>query len=127
VPIRPKHEWPVIKQFAGNLAARVAADAPGNFVATMAKAKRHGKIFIDHFRNDITATAIAPYSPRARKGAAVAWPIAWAALNSTAAANSVSIRQASAALAAGENGWADYPKIEQHLTAPALRALKVEF
>ncbi len=127
VPIRPKHEWPVIKQFAGNLAARVAADAPKNFVATMTKAKRLGKIFIDHFRNDITATAIAPYSPRARKSAAVAWPVTWAALKSTAAANSVSIRQAGAALAAGENGWTDYAKIKQHLTSPALRALEVEF
>jgi len=126
VPIRPKHEWPVIKQFAGNLAARVAADAPKNFVSTMTKAKRQGKIFIDHFRNDITATAIAPYSPRARKGAAVAWPLAWAALKSTPAANSMSIRMASAALAAGENGWTDYAKVKQRLSAAALRALQVE-
>jgi bifunctional non-homologous end joining protein LigD len=126
VPVQPRHEWPVIKQFAGNLAARVAEDAPKQFVSTMTKAKRKGKIFIDHFRNDITATAIAPYSPRARKGAAVAWPVSWAALKTVAAANSVSIREADAALAAGENGWAEYGKIRQRLSAAALRALNVE-
>jgi bifunctional non-homologous end joining protein LigD len=126
VPILPRLDWQVIKQFAGNLAERVAADAPKNFVATMTKAKRKGKIFIDYFRNDITATAIAPYSPRARQGAAVAWPLTWAALKTTAAANSVSIQQAEAALAAGENGWAEYGKIKQHLTAAALKALEVE-
>jgi len=125
-PILPRHEWPVIKAFAGNLAARVTADAPKKFVATMSKAKRKGKIFIDYFRNDVTATAIAPYSPRARKGAAVAWPLSWAALQATDAANSVSIGKAEAALAAGENGWAEYGKIKQHLNAATLRALQVE-
>jgi bifunctional non-homologous end joining protein LigD len=125
VPVLPRHEWPVVKAFAANLAARVAADAPTRFVATMTKAKRKGKIFIDHFRNDITATAIAPYSPRARNGAAVAWPVSWAALRQTPAANSVSIRAADAALAAGENGWPDYAKIKQHLTTAALKALQV--
>jgi bifunctional non-homologous end joining protein LigD len=123
VPILPRHEWPVIKQFAGNLAARVSADAPKHYVSTMTKSKRKGKIFIDHFRNDITATAIAPYSPRARKGAAVAWPLSWAELRTTIAANAMSIQQADAALAAGENGWAQYGRIKQHLTAAALQAL----
>jgi bifunctional non-homologous end joining protein LigD len=124
-PILPRHEWPVIKAFAGTLAARVAEDAPRKFVATMTKAKRKGKIFIDYFRNDVTATAIAPYSPRARKGAAVAWPLSWAALQSADAANSVSIGKAAAALAAGENGWAEYGKIKQQISAAALRALEV--
>jgi bifunctional non-homologous end joining protein LigD len=92
----------------------------------MSKAKRHGKIFVDHFRNDITATAIAPYSPRARKGAGIAWPLTWSALAVTAAANSVSIRAAEAALAAGENGWADYGGIKQPLNIATLRALRVD-
>jgi len=126
VPVLPRHEWKVIKQFAGNLAARVAEDEPKKYVATMTKAKRKGKIFIDHFRNDVTATAIAPYSPRARKGAAVAWPLSWAALNFCSAANSISIGKAEAALAAGENGWAEYGTIKQELSAAALRALQVE-
>jgi bifunctional non-homologous end joining protein LigD len=126
VPVRPRHEWPVIKKFAGNLAARLAADAPKKFVSTMSKAKRKGKIFIDHFRNDIAATAIAPFSPRARKGAAVAWPVTWAGLKTAAAANSVSIHAAGSALANGENGWAGYGEIKQCLNAATLGALQVD-
>jgi bifunctional non-homologous end joining protein LigD len=125
VPIRRRHDWAVVKEFAGNLAARVAADAPAKFTATMAKAKRTDKIFIDYFRNDRTATAIAPYSPRARPGASVAWPLTWPALEAAQAANEVTISKAVAALAAGENGWADYAKIHQNLSAAALRALDV--
>jgi len=41
-----------------------------------------GKIFVDHFRNGRGATAILPYSPRARTGAPVAMPIAWEELKS---------------------------------------------
>jgi bifunctional non-homologous end joining protein LigD len=43
----------------------------------MSKAKRTGKIFIDYFRNDYAATAIADYGVRARPGAPVALPIEW--------------------------------------------------
>jgi bifunctional non-homologous end joining protein LigD len=47
----------------------------------MTKAKRQGKIFIDFFRNDYTATAIADFSVRARPGAPVALPISWKELD----------------------------------------------
>ena len=56
-------------------------------VATMSKAKRTGKIFVDYFRNDYTATAIADYSARARPGIPVAVPLDWKQLSSLKAAN----------------------------------------
>ena len=52
-------------------------DEPRRFVASMSKAKRDGKIFIDYLRNDAEATAIGAYSPRARAGAPMALPIEW--------------------------------------------------
>jgi DNA primase len=71
VALAGKHKWPVVKQFAGDFADEMVAAAPDAYVATMTKAKRTGKIFIDYFRNDYTATAIADYSVRARPGAPV--------------------------------------------------------
>jgi bifunctional non-homologous end joining protein LigD len=122
VPVKPAHEWPAVKQFAADLAARVSADQPERYVATMSKAKRTGKIFIDHFRNERGATAIAPYSPRARASAAVAWPVSWEALSDIPAADYMTIPRALAALAAGEAAWPAASAL-QTLSSRALRAV----
>ena len=67
----------MVKTFAASVAQEMVEDAPEVYVATMSKAKRKGKIFIDYFRNDYTATAIADYAVRARQGAPVAVPLEW--------------------------------------------------
>jgi bifunctional non-homologous end joining protein LigD len=77
VPLTEKDDWESIKTFAAGLAHEMVAAAPVAYVATMTKAKRNGKIFIDFFRNDYTATAIADYAVRARPGAPVALPLSW--------------------------------------------------
>ena len=77
VPLAGKDKWPVVKSFAASLAEEMVAATPQAYVATMSKAKRTGKIFIDYFRNNYTATAIADYAVRARPGAPVALPLDW--------------------------------------------------
>jgi bifunctional non-homologous end joining protein LigD len=64
------------------LAHQMVEQAPDRYVATITKSKRKGKILIDFFRNDYTATGIASYSLRARAGAPVAVPLEWRELPS---------------------------------------------
>ncbi|WP_066781933.1 DNA ligase D [Sphingomonas sp. CCH5-D11] len=95
VPLTPEAEWPAVKSFADRFARALAQAEPDRFVATMSKAKRKGRIFIDWLRNQRGATAIMPYSARARAGAPVAAPVSWTELRQieTAANWSVSATQ----------------------------------
>jgi bifunctional non-homologous end joining protein LigD len=77
VPLAPKHDWETVRRFAEGVARMFAQSAPDRFVATMSKRARRGKIFVDYLRNAQGATAVLPYSPRARKGITVAMPVAW--------------------------------------------------
>jgi bifunctional non-homologous end joining protein LigD len=120
-PIARRHTWPTVKQFAQALAERFAAQLPERYVATMRKARRKGRIFIDYFRNDRTASAIAPYSPRAREGAPVAWPVTWEELAKAPAADTVSLVTAMLRLDEPDP-WNGYHKTQQYLTAAALNA-----
>ncbi len=76
-PLVPKAEWPEVKDFAHRLAQAVAQSDPENFTAALPKAQRKGRIFVDYLRNQRGATAVMPYSARARSGAPVAAPITW--------------------------------------------------
>jgi len=77
VPLSPCPSWNEVKNWASALAHHMVEEAPDTYVATITKSKRVGKILIDYFRNDYTATGIASYSLRARPGAPVAVPLEW--------------------------------------------------
>jgi bifunctional non-homologous end joining protein LigD len=76
-PLVPRAEWPEVKSFAHRLAQAVAQSDPDNFTAALPKVQRKGRIFVDYLRNQRGATAVMPYSARARSGAPVAAPITW--------------------------------------------------
>ena len=76
-PLTPRAEWPEVKDFAHRLAQAVAQSDPEHFTAALPKAQRKGRIFVDYLRNQRGATAVMPYSARAREGAPVAAPITW--------------------------------------------------
>jgi bifunctional non-homologous end joining protein LigD len=77
LPVARRMDWDGTRAFCRAVASDVERREPKRYVTTMSKHKRHGKIFLDHFRNARGATAIAPWSTRARPGAPVATPIAW--------------------------------------------------
>ena len=76
-PIAPKQDWDFAKEFSKAVAESIVREAPDQYIATMSKAKRQGKIFIDYLRNARTATAVCAYSTRARSGAPVSVPLQW--------------------------------------------------
>jgi len=94
VPLKPGHDWATHKDFSRRFAEALALAEPDRFVATMSKAKRKGKIFIDYLRNQRGATAVLPYSARARDGAGVAAPVSWRELDNLDNAHPWSIRDA---------------------------------
>jgi bifunctional non-homologous end joining protein LigD len=73
----PQRPWEEVKGWAKAFAYNMVNEAPDRYVATITKSKRAGKILIDFFRNDYTATGIASYSLRARLGAPIAVPLEW--------------------------------------------------
>jgi bifunctional non-homologous end joining protein LigD len=77
VPIQPRTNWDEAKAFCKGVADLIVRAAPDRYIATMSKAARKGKIFIDYLRNGRGATSVAPYSTRSRPGAPVSVPISW--------------------------------------------------
>ena len=98
--------WPEAKEFCRLLAERVAQAAPDRYVTNMSKKLRVGKIFIDYLRNDRSATAIAPYSPRARPGATIAVPLSWKDVHASLEPASYTLRSA-AKLVKRSDPWKD--------------------
>ena len=106
-------DWDAAKDFASSIANAMAADAPRLYLAKMTKALRHGKIFIDYFRNSREATAVAAYSTRARPGAPVSMPVTWQALARTRAANQFTVLNVQKLLKT--DAWAEMGKVKQKL------------
>jgi bifunctional non-homologous end joining protein LigD len=80
VPVVAEFDWAVIKQFAHAVVLQMEKEQPKLYLTKMSKAARKDRIFLDYLRNERGATAVAPFSPRARAGAAVSLPLHWSEL-----------------------------------------------
>jgi bifunctional non-homologous end joining protein LigD len=114
VPLERRHGWSEHRAFAEAMARHMAAEQPERYVAVMSKAKRRGKIFIDYLRNQRGATAIAPFSTRAKAGATIALPVSWQGLGRLANAHPATIRTVKRFLGRADP-WKDYGRVRQHL------------
>jgi bifunctional non-homologous end joining protein LigD len=121
VPINPRRlEWEAVKSFTRSVAEQLASDAPNEFVSSMSKAARKGKIFIDYLRNDRGATAVAPYSTRARTGATVSMPLAWEELTPNLRSDHFRVDNALARLRSlRKDPWAQIGAIKQSIPTTA--------
>jgi bifunctional non-homologous end joining protein LigD len=123
LPLERRHSWDEVKGFAQKVAAHLAKTLPDQFTATMSKAHRGGKIFVDYLRNTRGATAVAPYSLRARPGATVATPLSWDELSAKIPPATFTIATVPERIAKKKDPWANYERRRQRLTAAMLRAL----
>jgi bifunctional non-homologous end joining protein LigD len=79
----------------------------------MTKALRKSRIFIDYLRNTREATSVAPYSTRARPGAAVSAPLSWEDLGRTKSAADFTVLNLKKHFR--NDPWADISKVRQKL------------
>ena len=93
-PLDQTAAWPAVKSFAERFSRALAEAAPDVFTANIRKNQRKGRIFLDWLRNQRGATAVMPYSARAREGAPVSAPIAWEELDGLKKSAPFSIRDA---------------------------------
>jgi bifunctional non-homologous end joining protein LigD len=108
-PLTPDEEmsWPHAKLFAQTVCAQMAADSPNRYVTKMTKKLRSGRIYLDYLRNDMTATAVAPLSPRARPGAPVSMPLTWSQVRNGLDSGRFTVATVPKLLAKS-TAWSDY-------------------
>jgi bifunctional non-homologous end joining protein LigD len=122
LPPRSRVGWSEARATAKELCAQMAADSPRSYLTSMSKKDRTGRIFLDYLRNDRTATAVAPLSPRAREGAPVSMPLNWQEVLGGLDPQRFSVRTAAAHLARS-GAWSDYPESVRPLP-PAVKRLR---
>jgi bifunctional non-homologous end joining protein LigD len=116
VPLTPSAGWDDAKDFCRVVAESMERDSPQRYTSTVTKRERKGKIYVDYLRNGRGATAIAPYSSRARAAAGVATPLAWEELPSLAAADAYTLGNIENRMAQlGADPWGEMSKIKQTL------------
>ncbi|HEX5660196.1 MAG TPA: non-homologous end-joining DNA ligase [Polyangiales bacterium] len=125
LPITPGHDWDTHRAFARGVADKLAKAHPKRYLTNMRKDLRKGKLFLDYLRNGRGATAVAPYSTRAREGATVATPLTWQELERGVSPKDFNVRTLMKRIDAPEDPWAAYTRTKQKLTAAQRRAVGV--
>lgn len=118
-PIKPEHDWERVRVFCRRVAENAAGEAPDRLTVDMSKAKRTGRIYIDYVRNNRGATAIAPYSTRAKERATVAVPLRWSELSGRIRPDTHTVRTVSNRLRRLEGDpWSGYFEIGPSQSIP---------
>jgi len=77
VPLQRRYDYPVARAAAVAVGQRVEERIPDEATTEFSIAKRAGRVYLDPGRNAPGAHVVAVYSPRARPGATVSFPVPW--------------------------------------------------
>jgi bifunctional non-homologous end joining protein LigD len=83
VPLNARDDFDTARRFARQASEVLAARVHGLLTTEQRKDSRGDLVYSDVMRNAYAQTVVAPYSVRARPGAPVATPLAWAELEDT--------------------------------------------
>ena len=109
VPFKPLYSWDQVREFSKALALQLQKNDPKFYVTKMTKSLRDKKIFVDYLRNARGATAVAPYSLRAKENSSVAMPLSWEELRKISGPQAFSLTEALAYLKKRKvDPWSDY-------------------
>jgi bifunctional non-homologous end joining protein LigD len=122
VPIARRASWDQVAEFSRAIAEHMQAEFPDRFVAKASKSARKGVIFIDWLRNTRGATAVAPWSTRARANAAVSTPLPWSQLGKLAGGDQFTLSSIRADRLR-QDPWAAMFTARQALTTTMIRRL----
>jgi bifunctional non-homologous end joining protein LigD len=123
-PVMRRLSWDEHKNFTRAIVHGMASEHPELYVTNMRKSLRKGKIFLDYLRNGRGATAIAPYSTRAKQGATVAAPITWDELSEGVNPSNFTVHSMVDRLSEFDSDpWKEYASVKQSISAAALRSV----
>jgi bifunctional non-homologous end joining protein LigD len=81
VPLRRRHNYEMVRRAAVRIAERILERSPDLATMEFKRASRGERLYVDVGRNAPGAHIVAPFSPRARPGATVSFPVEWKELN----------------------------------------------
>ena len=117
VPIEPKQNWKQVHAVTGEMAATMAKTAPDTFVTTIGAQNRKRRILIDIHRNARSATAVSPYSLRARTNMPASTPLDWRDLESIYAPVDLNYSTLPGLLTTSGDPWAEINESARPLPA----------
>jgi bifunctional non-homologous end joining protein LigD len=118
-PFRRGPSWEQLKHFCESFADAMVSRRPQSYVATMSKAKRTDRIFIDWLRNTRGSTSVTSWSLRARTGAPVAVPLRWEDLGRIARPDAFDMHKAmQRAAGLRSDPWQGIEELDQPLPGP---------
>ncbi|MFZ0612752.1 MAG: DNA ligase D [Desulfobacterales bacterium] len=127
VPLVRRSDWEEVKAFSAAVSIDLTRRYPNLFIATMSKAMRNNKIFVDYLRNARGATSVAPYSSRARSGAPVSVPLSWQELSEQVKPDAYTVENLEHRWTVVEKDpWSNFFKIRQSITVAMKNTLQLK-